>query len=97
MSRLVFTNGDIEQGCATNSINNPPYLPRVRGGALHEATICADAVDSYSTHYNTHSLYGWFESEPTYAAVKEAVGKRTFCFVPIHLLGNWKVGDPLAW
>lgn len=84
---ISFSTGDL-RGCAVNSINNPPYLPRVRGDSLQELTICPDSVDSYGSHYNTHSLYGWFESEPTYTAIKEAVGKRTFSLSRSTYLGT---------
>lgn len=38
-----------------------------RSGRLIAQTLCLDIEDSVSRHYVTHSLYGWFQSEPTAA------------------------------
>lgn len=60
-----FDSGDSNEGCANNKWNYPPYKPGDITRELAFKTICPDHVDSVSIHYNTHSLYGWFESEPT--------------------------------
>jgi alpha-glucosidase (family GH31 glycosyl hydrolase) len=57
--------GDMEEGCANNSLNFPPYVPAIRDGNLAGQTICPDAQQDYGVHYDTHSLYGWSESEAT--------------------------------
>lgn len=59
--------GDVLQGCSNDTINNPPYLPDIQGGNLASQTICSDVVHEFGQHYNTHSMYGWSESEPTLA------------------------------
>jgi len=60
-----FVNGDMNEGCPSNTYNDPPYLPRVASDNLYFKTICPDHEDSVGKHYDTHSLFGWFESEPT--------------------------------
>jgi len=89
-----FVDGDLELGCDTNStLNVPPFFPKsIRGdGTLYDETLCPDHVDSVGQHYNTHTLYGWFESEPTIAGAREAVGKRTFALSRSNFigLGRW--------
>lgn len=60
-----FDSGDSNEGCAANRWNYPPFKPGFSTQNLAEKTICPDHVDNVSIHYNTHSLYGWFESKPT--------------------------------
>ncbi|OXA46849.1 Maltase-glucoamylase, intestinal [Folsomia candida] len=83
-----FVNGDIVEGCPSNSINQPPYLRRVRQDSLYDHTLCPDHIDSAGIHYNTHNLYGWSESEPTATGTTEAVGKRTFALSRATFLGS---------
>jgi len=47
-------------------------------------------VDSVSTHYNTHSLYGWFESKPTLEGLREGTGKRGMVLSRSTFLGSGK-------
>ncbi|CAG7722384.1 unnamed protein product [Allacma fusca] len=75
-----FGNGDTNKGCPNNKYNNPPYVPKIRGDYLPTSTLCMDIEDSISLQYNTHSLYGWLESEPTAAGVLAATGKRPYVF-----------------
>jgi len=37
----------------------------VFGGSVWSFTLCADTVQDAGNHYDVHSLYGWFQSEPT--------------------------------
>jgi alpha-glucosidase (family GH31 glycosyl hydrolase) len=81
--------GDTIQGCANNNINNPPYTPAtLMGGNLQEQTICPDANQVFGRHYDTHSLYGWSESEPTMAGVRQALGTRGVTLTRSSFLGN---------
>jgi len=74
-----FVAGDINEGCTQSALNNPPYVAGIYGGSLSDKTLCPDHRDSVSTQYNTHSLFGWFQSEPTYAGIQAAhPGKRAF-------------------
>jgi alpha-glucosidase len=83
-----FVRGDIK-GCAQNKLNNPPYLPKIRGGGiLYDGTLCMDNVESAGTHYNTHSMFGWFQSEPTLAGVRAGTGKRGLILSRSTFLGS---------
>ncbi|XP_061407988.1 lysosomal alpha-glucosidase-like [Lethenteron reissneri] len=68
-----------QSGCAANKWNNPPFKPRtVWGDTLADKTLCPDSVSYLGLHYDTHSLFGWSQSEPSYAAAERATGKRAF-------------------
>ncbi|KAM9207793.1 lysosomal alpha-glucosidase-like [Leptosomus discolor] len=49
-------------GCPTNSLEQPPYVPGVFGGRLQAGTICASSQQYLSSHYNLHSLYALTEA-----------------------------------
>lgn len=75
-----FLQGSTD-GCTTNSLDNPPYTPRiyltflanilifmfldVHGDVLYAKTLCPSAQQYLSSHYNLHSMYGYFESQAT--------------------------------
>ena len=78
-----FVDGSID-GCTTNSLDNPPFVPSRRqihpcpngtqlylldvlGGTLSSKTLCPSAQQSLSTHYNLHSMFGYFEAKASYA------------------------------
>jgi alpha-glucosidase len=103
-----FVNGDISEGCEISQYNNPPYVPKIRGGHLADKTICGEHRDFVGKHYDTHSLFGWFESEPTLAGVKESFNNARRGFIlsrstflgsgrwAAHWLGdNWSEWDNL--
>ncbi|KAG7222581.1 hypothetical protein INR49_016178 [Caranx melampygus] len=50
-------------GCLSNNLENPPYVPAVLGGLLRSKTVCATAQQKQSVHYNLHSLYGLMEAK----------------------------------
>ncbi|EDV19132.1 uncharacterized protein TRIADDRAFT_34135 [Trichoplax adhaerens] len=69
-----FVQGSIA-GCPNNAYNNPPYKPRgLWGAVLYDKTICMDAKQYQSLHYNVHSLYGHSEILPSLTAVRMALG-----------------------
>ena len=37
----------------------------IYGKTLYDKTICMDGQQTWGTHYDTHSLYGFSEIEPT--------------------------------
>lgn len=41
------------------------YFVEIADNYLASKTICPAHVESLSRHYDTHNMYGWFESEPT--------------------------------
>ncbi|NXT18858.1 LYAG glucosidase, partial [Syrrhaptes paradoxus] len=51
-----------QDGCPSNSLEQPPYVPGVFGGRLRAGTICASSQQYLSSHYNLHSLYGLTEA-----------------------------------
>lgn len=62
-----FDDGEHKIGCDnSNSLNNPPYLPRVTGGTLYSKTICPSARQAAGQHYDLHNLYGTLETIATY-------------------------------
>ncbi|XP_032097324.1 lysosomal alpha-glucosidase isoform X1 [Sapajus apella] len=67
-----------EDGCPSNELENPPYVPGVVGGALQAATICASSRQFLSTHYNLHNLYGLTEAIASHRALVKARGARPF-------------------
>ncbi|XP_064599991.1 lysosomal alpha-glucosidase-like isoform X2 [Liolophura sinensis] len=73
-----FVNGATEGCPSQSSIENPPYVPAVRGGTLRSYTLCATAQQHWGLHYNVHSLYGLTETNATYSALKTVRGKRPF-------------------
>ncbi|NXA43466.1 LYAG glucosidase, partial [Eudromia elegans] len=56
-----FVEGS-QEGCPSNNLENPPYVPGVFGGRLQAGTICASSQQYLSSHYNLHSLYGLTEA-----------------------------------
>ncbi|KAL0279779.1 UNVERIFIED_CONTAM: hypothetical protein PYX00_001264 [Menopon gallinae] len=72
-----FLDGTLK-GCPNNSLENPPYLPRVDGNKLRYKTICMSALHYAGSHYNVHNLYGISEAIVTNRALKEVTGKRPF-------------------
>ncbi|KAM9292474.1 sucrase-isomaltase, intestinal-like [Morus bassanus] len=53
-------------GCAVNDINNPPYIPSISDRSLAQKTLCPDSKTYLGEHYNTHSLFGWSQTAPTF-------------------------------
>jgi len=70
-----FVTGSVS-GCPDNKYNYPPYKPYTEGGDLLQKTICMDAQHSWGSHYDTHSMFGWSETQPTLAGVRQATHKR---------------------
>ncbi|CAH1264817.1 MGAM [Branchiostoma lanceolatum] len=71
-----FGSGSLN-GCNQNRLNQPPFLPKIFGD-LADNTLCPDFKTSIGNMYDTHSLFGWAQSPPTFRAVQEASGKRAF-------------------
>uniref|UniRef100_A0A8D2QC49 P-type domain-containing protein n=1 Tax=Zonotrichia albicollis TaxID=44394 RepID=A0A8D2QC49_ZONAL len=84
-----FMRGQIP-GCADTEVNNPPYTPSISDRSLSEKTLCPDSKTYLGDHYNTHSLFGWAQTEPTYNAVKQATGKRPYVLSRSTFVGSGK-------
>ncbi|CAF4104310.1 unnamed protein product [Adineta steineri] len=72
-----FVDGSHE-GCTTNSLDNPPYTPHVYGGNITAKTVCTSAQQYLSSHYNLHSMYGFFQAKATNSALRTILKKRPF-------------------
>ncbi|XP_017666877.1 PREDICTED: sucrase-isomaltase, intestinal-like isoform X1 [Lepidothrix coronata] len=79
-------------GCADNEINNPPYIPSISDRSLSQKTLCPDSKTYLGEHYNTHSLFGWSQTEPTFNVVQQATGKRAFVLSRSTFVGSGKHG-----
>ncbi|NWI81078.1 MGA protein, partial [Dryoscopus gambensis] len=79
-------------GCADNEINNPPYTPSISDRSLAQKTLCPDSKTFLGDHYNTHSLFGWSQTEPTFNVVQQATGKRAFVLSRSTFVGSGKHG-----
>ncbi|NWR73680.1 MGA protein, partial [Centropus unirufus] len=79
-------------GCAANDINNPPYIPSISDRSLAQKTLCPDSRTYLGEHYNTHSLFGWSQTEPTFHVVQQATGKRAFVLSRSTFVGSGKYG-----
>lgn len=52
-----FINGSFD-GCPDNTLDRPPYLPRVDGDLLSFHTVCMSAKHHTGNHYDLHNIYG---------------------------------------
>ncbi|RLV83702.1 hypothetical protein DV515_00016396, partial [Chloebia gouldiae] len=86
-----FMRGQVP-GCADTEINNPPYTPSITDRSLAEKTLCPDSKTYLGDHYNTHSLFGWSQTEPTFNVVQQATGKRAFVLARSTFVGSGKHG-----
>ncbi len=71
-----------------NNINYPPYKPATYGAEMADKTLCGDHVQYAGIHYDTHNLYGWFESEVTAGALREATGLREWALSRSTYVGS---------
>ncbi|KAK2535542.1 maltase-glucoamylase [Columba livia] len=79
-------------GCAVNNLNNPPYVPSISDHSLAQKTLCPDSKTYLGEHYNTHSLFGWSQTAPTFHAAQQATGKRAFVLTRSTFVGSGKHG-----
>ena len=59
-----FVDGSLV-GCTNNTLDEPPYIPKILGGQLYSSSICPSSQQYLSTHYNLHNMYGHFEAIAT--------------------------------
>ena len=75
-----FVAGDMTEGCEGTPVNFPPYLPAIRledpSHGLADKSLCGDAQHSLGQHYDVHNMFGWAQSAPSLAGVREATGAR---------------------
>jgi lysosomal alpha-glucosidase len=73
-----FCDGSCDpQDIRNDKLNNPPYLPTKH--KIYHKALYMDAKNSLTTQYNSHNLYGHFESISTYnMLLKYRQNKRPF-------------------
>lgn len=98
-----FVDGSIN-GCAGDRYDDPPYVPKVIGGALSSKTVCPSAQQHLSNHYNLHNLYGHFEAIATYTALRSIIkNKRPFILTRSSFAGtgqyaaHWSGDNRATW
>uniref|UniRef100_M4AS73 Maltase n=1 Tax=Xiphophorus maculatus TaxID=8083 RepID=M4AS73_XIPMA len=62
------------KGCADNSLNYPPYTPKILDEVMYSKTLCMDAKQVWGNHYDVHSLYGYSMVLATEKALKQVFG-----------------------
>uniref|UniRef100_UPI00398EBB98 lysosomal alpha-glucosidase-like n=1 Tax=Pristiophorus japonicus TaxID=55135 RepID=UPI00398EBB98 len=72
-----FVDGS-QDGCPSNDLENPPFVPDVLGGSLRSRTICASVKQRSAMHYDVHSLYGLMEAKASASALVKIRKKRPF-------------------
>ncbi|XP_054552732.1 maltase-glucoamylase-like [Talpa occidentalis] len=81
-----------EPGCEENSLNYPPFVPDITGGFLAEKTLCPDSRTFLGDLYDTHSLYGWSQTMPTFYAAQNATQRRAFVLSRSTFVGSGRYG-----
>ncbi|KFQ08907.1 Maltase-glucoamylase, intestinal, partial [Haliaeetus albicilla] len=60
--------------------------------SLAQKTLCPDSKTYLGEHYNTHSLFGWSQTAPTFHVAQQATGKRAFVLSRSTFVGSGKHG-----
>ncbi|XP_048201809.1 sucrase-isomaltase, intestinal [Perognathus longimembris pacificus] len=83
-----FIHGSLK-GCADSKWNYPPFIPGILDKLLYSKTICMDALQSWGTQYNVHSLYGYSMAIATEKAVEKVFpNKRGFILTRSTFAGS---------
>ncbi|XP_035110445.2 putative maltase-glucoamylase 2 [Callithrix jacchus] len=77
--------------CESNTLNFPPFTPRVLDRLLFARTLCMDTEFQGGLHYDFHSLYGYFMARATDLALKNIfTDKRSFILSRSTFAGSGK-------
>ncbi|KAM5206069.1 putative maltase-glucoamylase 2 [Hipposideros larvatus] len=86
----TFPQGS-DHGCEKNSLNFPPFTPRILDRLLFSRTLCMDAEFYGGFHYDIHSLYGYLMARATDSAMKQIFSdKRNFILSRSTFAGSGK-------
>ena len=73
-----FVSGSTS-GCPNNTLELPPYTPRILESSLAAGTLCASSLHyNNQVHYNLHSIFGLLEMKATSEALVKIRNKRPF-------------------
>nr|XP_012423605.1 PREDICTED: putative maltase-glucoamylase-like protein FLJ16351 [Odobenus rosmarus divergens] len=59
-----------DRGCEWNTLNFPPFTPRILDRLLFARTLCMDVEFQWGFHYDVHSLYGYSMAKATHSAME---------------------------
>ncbi|XP_064228866.1 LOW QUALITY PROTEIN: probable maltase-glucoamylase 2 [Aotus nancymaae] len=77
--------------CESNTLNFPPFTPRVLDRVLFARTLCMDTEFQGGLHYDFHSLYGYSMARATDLALKNIfTDKRSFILSRSTFAGSGK-------
>ncbi|TSR87326.1 putative maltase-glucoamylase 2 [Bagarius yarrelli] len=62
------------KGCADNTLNYPPFTPKILDNLMYSKTLCMDAKQAWGNHYDVHSLYGYSMVLATEEASRQVFG-----------------------
>ncbi|KAK3570325.1 hypothetical protein QTP86_017161 [Hemibagrus guttatus] len=68
-----FVQGS-SNGCTDNTLNYPPFTPKILDNLMYSKTLCMDAKQAWGNHYDVHSLYGYSMVLATEEASKQVFG-----------------------
>ncbi|XP_027028042.2 sucrase-isomaltase, intestinal [Tachysurus fulvidraco] len=68
-----FVQGS-SKGCTDNTLNYPPFTPKILDNLMYSKTLCMDAKQAWGNHYDVHSLYGYSMVLATEEASKQVFG-----------------------
>ncbi|KAM4889329.1 sucrase-isomaltase, intestinal [Thomomys bottae] len=83
-----FIQGSLK-GCSDNKLNYPPFIPGIVDKLLYSKTLCMDAMQSWGSQYDVHSLYGYSMAIATEKAVETVFqDKRSFILTRSTFAGS---------
>ncbi|XP_023648457.2 sucrase-isomaltase, intestinal isoform X1 [Paramormyrops kingsleyae] len=85
-----FRKGSIK-GCTVNDLNYPPFTPNILDKLMYSKTLCMDSQQTWGSHYDVHSLYGYSMVLATDEAMKQVFrNNRSLVFTRSSFPGTGK-------
>ncbi|RZF43849.1 hypothetical protein LSTR_LSTR013314 [Laodelphax striatellus] len=85
-----FVSGSLTGCPSADALEEPPYVPAIRGNVLRDRTLCMTAKHAWGSHYDLHNLYGMTEAVATNFALAELREKRPFVISRSSFIGQGK-------